>query len=156
VRAPQPRLAQTLLLSLPMARSMFAFASAIAWSLACGNGLPAPETAKHPARAFIEVPYPPPAALVEVVPKEPDDCVWVDGHWIWRGRYYVWQRGGWLRPPPGARYATWQSVFSRDGRLLFARGAWYDESSRQIETPPLVAVARTPPNQITVETEAAR
>jgi hypothetical protein len=125
-------------------------------SLGCSSGLPLPPEAKHPARAFIEVPYPPPAALVETVPEAPEDCVWVDGHWIWRGRYYVWQRGGWLRPPPEVGYATWQSVFSRDGRLLFAPGAWYDKSSRQIEQPALVAVARTPPNQLTIETEAAR
>lgn len=134
----------------------------VAWvaaSFGCASSLPLPPEAKHPARAFIEVPYPPPAALVETVPASPagcNDCVWVDGHWIWRGRYYVWQRGGWLRPPPETGYATWQSVFSRDGRLLFAPGAWYDKSSRQIAQPALVAVARTPPNQLTIETEAAR
>jgi hypothetical protein len=131
-------------------------ASWIALSFGCSSSLPLPPEAKHPARAFIEVPYPPPAALVETVPEAPEGCVWVDGHWIWRGRYYVWQRGGWLRPPPEAGYATWQSVFSRDGRLLFAPGAWYDKSSRQLAAPELVAVARTPPNQLTVETEAAR
>lgn len=128
----------------------------IVFLVACSSGLPAPDSAKHPARAFIEVPYPPPAALVEVVPDPPEGCVWVDGHWIWRGSYYVWQRGGWLRPPADARYATWQSVFARDGRLLFAPGAWYDASSRPVAPPKLVAVARTPPNQLTVETEAAR
>lgn len=102
------------------------------------------------------MPYPPPAALVEVVPDAPRNSVWVDGHWVWRGRYYVWQRGGWLRPPPGVSYATWQSVLTRDGRLLFAPGAWYDASSRQVPAPAVLAEARTPPNRLTPETSAPR
>lgn len=122
----------------------------------CQSALPGPTIAKHPARAFVEVPYPPPAALVEVVPDAPDDSVWVDGHWVWRGSYYVWQRGGWSRPPPGVSYATWQSVLTRDGRLLFAPGAWYDTSSRQVTAPRVIAEARTPPNQLTPETSAPR
>ena len=109
-------------------------------------------------RAYIEVPYPPPAALVETVPNRPeeDDAVWVDGHWIWRGRYYVWQRGGWLVPPDGASYATWQSLLAKDGRIVFATGQWYGADHRPIAAPKMVAVARTPSNQTTIETEAAR
>lgn len=111
----------------------------------------------HPGRAFTEVPYPPPAALVEVVPERPAEAtVWLDGHWVWRGRYYVWNRGGWLRPPENAAYATWQSRLRKDGRLLFAPGAWYDDRHRTIAPPEPLAVARTPPNQTTPETEAAR
>lgn len=126
---------------------------------ACASSLPEPARAVHPARAFIEVPYPPPAALVEVVPERPedgDDLVWVDGHWVWRGRYYVWQRGGWIQPPENAAYASWQAMLSSDGRLLFAPGAWYDETQRELAPPAPVRVARTPPNQLTPETEAAR
>lgn len=117
-----------------------------------------PPEAVHPLRAYIEVPYPPPAALVETVPKPPEeeDAVWVDGYWIWRGRYYVWQRGGWLIPPENASYATWQSVLAKDGRIVFAPGQWYGPNSRPIAPPKMLAVARTPPNQTTVETEAAR
>jgi len=112
----------------------------------------------HPRSAFVEVPYPPPAALVEVVPQRPDDgdAVWLDGHWIWRGRYYVWQRGGWMIPPEGASYATWQSVLTKDGRLVFAAGAWYGPDRHLISPPKTISVAGTPPNQITAETEAAR
>ena len=64
-------------------------------------------------RAYAEVPYPPPAALVEVVPNAPGDdgAVWVDGHWLWRGRYYVWERGGWLLPPEGASLSVNVSAF---------------------------------------------
>lgn len=106
----------------------------------------------------MEVPYPPPAALVEVVPEQPDndDAVWLDGHWVWRGRYYVWQRGGWVIPPENGAYATWQSVLAKDGRIVFAPSAWYGPDRRPLPPPKTLAVARTPPNQYTVETEAAR
>jgi hypothetical protein len=127
-------------------------------SAACSSSLPMPPVTAHPKRAFEEVPYPPPAALVEVVPDPPknDDAVWLDGFWIWRGRYYVWQRGGWLVPPEGGAYATWQSVLARDGRIVFAPGAWYDDGGRPLPAPKTILYARSPPNQTTVETEAAR
>ncbi|HKO91254.1 MAG TPA: hypothetical protein VJU61_08890, partial [Polyangiaceae bacterium] len=121
------------------------------------SSLPTPAHTKHPAQAFVEVPYPPPAALVEVVTKRPDsDSVWVDGNWVWRGRYYVWRRGGWLHAPEGASYADWQTYLAPDGRLLFASGAWYDAEQRALDTPRVLRVARTPPNQTTLETEVAR
>jgi hypothetical protein len=117
-----------------------------------------PPHAEHPRRAFIEVPYPPPAALVEVVPGAPEDdgAVWVDGNWIWRGRYYVWQRGGWLLPSEGARYAPWQSLLAKDGRVVFAPGTWYGPDGEPLERPKVLVPARTPPNQTTVESEVAR
>jgi hypothetical protein len=128
-------------------------------SSACSSSLPTPPATAHPKRAFEEVPYPPPAALVEVVPNPPKknhDAVWLDGFWIWRGRYYVWQRGGWLVPPENGAYATWQSVLARDGRIVFAPGAWYDPKGRPLPSPKMLLYARSPPNQTTVETEAAR
>jgi hypothetical protein len=124
---------------------------------ACGGSLPAPEAGTHPPSAFVEVPYPPPAALVEVVPDAPDrDSVWVDGNWVWRGRHYVWQRGGWVHAPEHGAYATWQAHLASDGRLLFAPGAWYDEQQQPLDSPDPLRVARTPPNQTTSETEVAR
>lgn len=125
---------------------------------ACSSSLPGPPQTAQPKRAFIEVPYPPPAALVEVVPERPKDdaAVWLDGHWVWRGRYYVWQRGGWVIPPENGAYAAWQSLLAKDGRLVFAPSAWYGPDRRLLPPPKMVAVARTPPNQYTVETEAAR
>jgi hypothetical protein len=126
-------------------------------SAGCSSSLPLPPVTQHPARAYVEVPYPPPAALVEVVSEAPaPDTVWVDGHWVWRDRYYVWQRGGWLRAPEQLAYATWQAHLSKDGRLLFAPGTWYDAARRPQPAPDLLAEARTPANQATVETEAAR
>lgn len=127
-------------------------------ALACSSSLPTPPETAHPLRAYVEVPYPPPAALVEVVPEPPEnaDAVWLDGHWVWRGRYYVWQRGGWIVPPENAAYATWQSVLAKDGRIVFAPGTWYGPDRRPLPPPELLSVAKSPPNQATVETEAAR
>jgi hypothetical protein len=127
-------------------------------ALACAGSLPAPEHVQQPTSAFEEVPYPPPAALVEVVPHRPDnrDAVWVDGNWVWRGRYYVWRRGGWLVPPPQASYATWHTYLARDGRLLFATGAWYDAAGHVLPTPEMLVEARTPPNEYTSERETPR
>jgi hypothetical protein len=128
------------------------------WLLcSCASSLPTPARTEHPRNAFVEVPYPPPAALVEVVPHRPNgDAVWVDGAWVWRGRYYVWQRGGWLLPPQGAAYAGWQAQLAADGRVLFAPGTWYDSARQPMDAPTRLAVARTPPNQTTLETEVAR
>jgi hypothetical protein len=124
---------------------------------ACGSSLPDPDDASHPANAFVEVPYPPPAALVEVVPDRPDgSAVWVDGNWVWRGRHYVWQRGGWVHAPDKGAYANWQAYLARDGRLLFAPGTWYDAKQQPLDAPAPLKVARTPPNQSTLETEVAR
>jgi YXWGXW repeat-containing protein len=123
----------------------------------CSGSLPVPPSTTHPPRAYVEVPYPPPAALVEVVPEEPPGSpVWLDGHWMWRGRYYVWQRGGWVLVPAEAAYADWQCVLAEDGRLLFAPGTWYDPTGNPVAAPKSLTVARTPPNQITPETESAR
>ena len=157
MQTPHQALARTLLGRFQMlpTRRLFLFLSLA--SAGCSSALPLPLAAEHPERAYVEVPYPPPAALVEVVPESPaDDAVWVDGHWVWRGRYYVWQRGGWLKPPEQLAYATWQTYLSKDGRLLFAAGTWYDSERRPRPAPDLLVVARTPPNEVTVETEAAR
>jgi WXXGXW repeat (2 copies) len=136
---------------------LFALVCGIVLGSACGSSLPGPESATHPSTSFVEVPYPPPAALVEVVPKRPDgNAVWVDGSWAWRGRSYVWQRGGWVHAPEDAAYAGWQASLAADGRLLFAPGAWYDAARRPVDAPPQLRTARTPPNQITLESEVAR
>jgi hypothetical protein len=132
--------------------------AAISIELACGcaGGLPAPPAAQHPHDAYIEVPYPPPAALVEVVPEAPSGATWVDGHWVWRGRYYAWQRGGWMAAIDGLSYATWRCFLTKDGRLLFAPGAWYDGERRPQSAPRALVSAHTPPNEVTLETAAPR
>ena len=133
------------------------FALVSAFQLGCGGALPTPPTTKHPQAAFLEVPYPPPAARVEMVGEpHPDDAVWLDGHWVWRGRYYVWQRGGWVRPAAGAAYATWVCVLTKDGRLMFAPGVWYGANRQPLPMPVAIVPATAPPNQVTLESEAPR
>ena len=125
---------------------------------ACATTLPEPPTGPHPPSEFIEVPYPPPAATAEVVPESPRaGAVWVDGQWLWRGRYYVWQRGGWVVPAAGAYFAPWTKYYAKDGTLFFADGTWRRESDRaRIAGPPVLRSAETPPTRYTPESVLAR
>jgi WXXGXW repeat (2 copies) len=116
--------------------------------------LPEPRHARQPRSEFLPVPYPPPAAFSEVVPRAPSrDALWIDGHWAWRGRTYVWQRGGWVVAPAGSRFAPWRVRYAKDGTLLFAEQVWYDSQLKPIESPRVVVPAYTPPNEITPESQ---
>jgi hypothetical protein len=120
-------------------------------SLSCGSTLPAPKTTSHHGDAYEVVPYPPPSALVEIVPDSPNArAVWVDGYWVWHGRYYVWERGGWVEPPTGARLALWDAHYLETGVLLYAPTIWRDAQGRTLE-PPVLLPAGTPPTQETAE-----
>lgn len=122
--------------------------------VACGGGWPVPAYTRQPRSEYMPVPYPPPAGFSEVVPPNPKkNAVWIDGRWAWRGQTYVWQRGGWVRPPEGARVAPWQVRYTRDGTLLFADETWYDARSKPIVSPKPVLPAYTPPNQLTPESQ---
>ena len=127
-------------------------------TLGCGSSLPAPARAEHPLSAFAEVPYPPPAALAETVPERPKlaSAVWIDGEWVLHGSSYVWRRGGWVVPPPTSRFAPWQTWYRRDGRLMLAKGTWYDARHERLRTPQPVAPATTPPNDVTSEYQTGR
>jgi hypothetical protein len=123
----------------------------------CGGGLPAPPRGEHPLAAYVEVPYPPPAALAETVPNKPNgDAVWVDGEWNFHGEGYVWRRGGWVAAPQGSKYAPWQAWYRKDGRLMFARGTWYDAQQQRLRPPKPLTPAETPPNQVTSEFQTGR
>jgi len=126
--------------------------------LGCGSSLPLPESVEPPASAFVEVPYPPPAALAETLVRKPDqpDVVWVDGEWLFRGSTYAWQRGGWVLPPKKARYAKSKVVFARDGRVLFAAAGWYAENGEPLERIRPLSPAVTPVNDFTDESQTAR
>jgi len=125
---------------------------------ACASRLPVPETTRHARESFQPVPYPPPAGLAETVPPRPasDDAVWIDGEWLFHGRSFVWQRGGWLIPPRGARFAPWRALYQRNGRLMLAPGTWYDEDGHALPRPDVAVPARTPPNEITAESQSGR
>jgi hypothetical protein len=119
----------------------------------CSLTVPEPPTGPQPAYDYVEVPYPPPAAAAEVIPPAPRaGTVWVDGQWNWRGRYYVWQRGGWVVPPDGAYFAPWQKYYTADGTLYFAEGAWRRTRDRVKIVPPRVeASASFPATRFTPE-----
>lgn len=124
----------------------------------CGSPLPAPETAQHPLDAYAVVPYPPPAALSETVPPQPPraGAVWIDGEWVTHGDSYVWRRGGWVVPPAHSRFAPWRAWYRRDGRLMLARGTWYDAKGERVRSPQPIVPAYTPPNEITSEFQTGR
>jgi hypothetical protein len=111
------------------------------------------------ARDYSDVPYPPPAALVELIPDAPADgrdAVWVDGSWAWRGRYYVWQRGGWVVPPRNARLRPWRLHLTEDGRMLYAETRWTRPDGKRLRQPRILVPATTPPNEVTAEFQTAR
>jgi hypothetical protein len=120
-----------------------ALALGVALTLAsCGRALPTPRTGAQPESVFIDVPYPPPPARVEVLPKQPRaGTVWIDGQWYWQGQRWEWSPGGWVAPPEGAHFAEWALVRASDGRLRFAPASWRDERGREVPAPPFVATA---------------
>jgi hypothetical protein len=118
----------------------------------CGASLPRAEAKQHSSEQYTVVPYPPPSALVEIVPESPDpDAVWVDGYWSWGGRYYVWERGGWVIPQPGAHVCKWSARYEDDGTLMYAPTTWHASSGERIEPPRFLLPAATPPASETAE-----
>jgi hypothetical protein len=123
-----------------------------ALSVGCGASLPAPDTVRQPVTAFQDVPYPPPAAFVELVPEErEEEAVWLDGSWSWQGTRYVWRRGGWVKPRAGALHAPWQVDFRADGTIWFAPSAWFDARGRELPEAEVIEPAATPPNELSPE-----
>ncbi len=120
-------------------------------SLGCGAVLPGPEVRPHVASNYEQVPYPPPSALVEVVPPRSKDAVWVDGFWVWAGRFFVWERGGWFAPDEGVYVSPWSAKYEEDGRLTYAPTVWHAPDGSRIESPEPVAPAGAPPRAQTPE-----
>ena len=108
-------------------------------TVSCGSSFPVVPSNPAPA-AYLEVPYPPPAARVEMVPPKPSRAaLWLDGGWSWLGRGWVWIGGGWVSPTPGTYYSRWAVVRAPDGRLYFAPGEWRDALDRVV-APPLMLI----------------
>jgi hypothetical protein len=119
---------------------------ALALAYACGSSLPTPRTGPHPATGtnYIEVPYPPPAAQVEIIPPKPrEGAVWVDGEWAWEGNRWVWESGGWVAPPEHAYLAPWLTYRQANGKLLFASGTWHLDTGAPLPKPVVLAAAET-------------
>jgi hypothetical protein len=128
------------------------FIAILASTAGCGGALPEPAQIQQHERAYETVPYPPPAAFVELVPEATsNELVWVDGYWTWQGTRYLWVRGGWVKPPEGARYARWKVSFHSDGTIWMAPSAWYDARGHRMADPDILVPASTPPNELTSE-----
>ena len=93
---------------------------------ACSPSVPEPATGSHPAAAFVEVAFPPPAARPEVIPPAPsNDAVWLDGEWRWRRDRWYWVLGRWVDRPEGAAYFARSALrYDAEGKLHHAAGTW--------------------------------
>lgn len=95
-----------------------------------GSPIPLPEIGPHVREAPVLVPYPPPAARVEIVPTRPGKQeVWIDGEWTWERRRWVWRRGRWEVPPPNSYWAPPVTMRQSDGSLGFFGGGWRTKGS---------------------------
>ena len=128
----------------PLAAHVLAAISMIV--VACSSRLASPRVGTHPAATttYVEVPYPPPPARVEVIPPPPREAgaVWLDGEWAWLGKGWSWQTGGWVVPPADAYFAPWLVYRLENGRLLFASGAWHLASGERLPNPVVLEAAR--------------
>ena len=124
-----------------MRLSIAALITSVPLALAgCGSTLPAPRTTPQPDDAFVEVPYPPPAAKPELVPDKPTKAsVWIDGTWRWRRGRWIWTAGGWLEAPPGETYQRPIAKRHADGTLWFAKATWRDASGAIVRAPKILA-----------------
>src|SRR5260221_10881633 len=119
-----------------------AAAIAVALLASCSTWIVEPEYAENPPTVVIEVPFPPPPARVEFVPKRPArGSVWLDGEWEWTGKRWAWKYGRWVMPPARARYSRWITVRRADGTLLLSPGSWRDARGREIPPPPPLSLA---------------
>jgi hypothetical protein len=107
--------------------------------MACGSGrLPAPPYVEQPTSALVQVPYPPPPARAEQVPKSPNtQAVWLDGEWTWQARRWAWKKGRWVVPPAGAKFSPWTFTRDRTGVLWAASGVWRDANGNEVDEKPL-------------------
>lgn len=118
---------------------MFATVAAIA----CGSKAVSPTYTEQPTSALIMVPFPPPPARVEVVPKQPrDGAVWIDGEWVWQTRRWAWRKGRWVIPPAGAKFAPWTTVRDNTGNLYVATGVWRSADGNEVTEPAAINDAK--------------
>jgi len=93
----------------------------------CGSAIASPKLGPHYQEEPLAVPYPPPPARVETIPRHPREMknpVWLDGEWQWKGRRWVWQEGHWELPLAGGYYAPATTLRIADGTLYYYQGEW--------------------------------
>jgi hypothetical protein len=119
------------------------FALVAALVLGCARPLPVPPSGDHGGTEPMPVPYPPPAARVDIIPYPPEEFArpaWIDGQWVWRGRRWVWEEGRWIDLAPNQVYAKPMIVRRSDGQLV-----WFAGTLRTAPSPSSVVVpARSP------------
>jgi hypothetical protein len=121
-------------------RWWFFASSALAVAIACGSSVPTPQYTAQPTSALSPVPYPPPPARVETIPKQPrNEAVWIDGEWVWQTRRWAWRKGRWIVPPAGAKFAPWTTVRDKSGTLYAAVGVWRNANGDEVQEPEPIA-----------------
>lgn len=120
------------------------FAAIGGW--ACGSALPLPPNGPHVRDEPIEVPYPPPPAVPEIVPpnRAGKQAVWVDGEHLWTNGAWVWQPGRWEVPAPGSYFARPEGRRLADGRLIWYAGTWHAGADARMATPASTSPVRPP------------
>lgn len=115
--------------------------------LACGAPrVRHPPYVQHPTSALVEVPYPAPPPLVEVIPEIDDErAVWIDGEWRFSRRQWRWQRGYWTLAPAGLAFSPPVEVRGEGGTLWVAPGTWRDARGAAVPDPDALARARGNP-----------
>jgi hypothetical protein len=74
--------------------------------------------------AEVTVAEPPPPPIVESVTITPvPGYVWIDGAYLWQGRW-VWEPGHWARPPRVGAVWIANRYELRGGRRVWVRGYW--------------------------------
>ncbi len=113
-------------------------------AMACGGSVRTPAYVRQPTSALVEVPYPPPPARAEEVPKPPSgNAVWVDGEWVWQTRRWAWKPGRWVTMPSGASFSPWTTVRGPTGTLFFASGVWRDGKGEEVDEPAVLELGRS-------------
>lgn len=97
-------------------------------SSGCGSAIASPKLGPHYREEPLIVPYPPPPARVETIPRMPREmkqkAVWIDGEWQWKGRRWIWQEGRWELPYPDGYFAPATTLRISDGTLYYYQGEW--------------------------------
>jgi hypothetical protein len=129
-------------------RRVLILAAAACVAASCGQSLPVARegTPKAEQRDWVDVPYPPPAAEVDVIPPvvEPG-AVWVDGEWSPQGKRWVWVPGGWVLPPEkDAYFARWTiGIRPEDGAIRFSPGSWHAPDGARLPKPRVILGAQS-------------
>lgn len=117
---------------------------------ACGGSvLPLPPTGPHGGDEPIDVPYPPPPALPEIIPPNQAGkrAVWVDGEHLWTAGAWVWQPGRWEVPAPRSYFARAEGRRRPDGGLNWFPGTWHAEADARRSPPAPTSPVRPPSPQ---------